>query len=110
MPRPCDVAPLEGASGSVRLEAGSDSFCLVFRTVVNLTLHVPIASMSHCLRICLVRSSYCRTTCTTHNSPACDTGVHDAMRVIRLGRNSGNSSNSRGDTEDEGQHMGKQSR
>ena len=31
--------------------------------------------------------------------PACDTGVHDAMqRVIRLGRNSGNSSNSWGDT------------
>ena len=29
LPRPCDVAPLEGASGSVRLEAGSDSFALL---------------------------------------------------------------------------------
>ena len=49
----------------------------------------------------LCTPSGCRTACTTHNSPACDTGVHDAMqRVIRLGRNSGNSSNSWGDTEE----------
>ena len=44
-------------------------------------------------------SSGCRTARTTHNSSACDTGVLDATRVIRLGRNSGNSSSSRGDTE-----------
>ena len=104
LPRPCDAAPLEGASGSVRLEAGSDSFALSFEQCeshiarshrVNVTLLVNLSGSSSC----------CRTTCTTHNSPACDTGVHDAMRVIRLGRNSGNSSNSRGDTEDGGQHF-----
>ena len=50
-------------------------------------------------------NTWFRTTSTTHNSPAYDTGVHDAMRVIRLGRISGNSSNSRGDTEDGGQHF-----
>ena len=44
--------------------------------------------------------------CDTHNSPACDSGVHDAMqRVIRLGTNSGNSENSLGDTEAGGQRF-----
>ena len=102
--RPCGAAPLRGASGPVRPEAGSDSFALSFEQCeshiarshrVNVTLLVNSSGSSSC----------CRTTSTTHNSPACDTGVHDAMRVIRLGRNSGNSSNSRGDTEDGGQHF-----
>ena len=104
LPRPCDAAPLEGASGSVRLEVGSDSFALSFEQCeshnarshrVNVTLLESLSGSSSC----------CRTACTTHNSPACDTGVHDAMRVIRLGRNSGNSSNSRGDTEAGGQRF-----
>ena len=104
---PTVSAPLlKGGSGAVRLaqraEAGSDS-CHSFASSfehceshiarshrVNVTLHENL----------LCSSSGCRTACITHNSPACDTGVHDAMqRVIRLGRNSGNSSNSRGDTE-----------
>ena len=46
------------------------------------------------MRICCARHLVCRTACTTPNSPPCDTGVYDAMqRVIRLGRNSGNSFN-----------------
>ena len=99
--RPRDAAPLEGASGSVRLEAGSDSFALSFEQCESLI------ARSHRVNVTLLEnfsgSSSCfRTTCTTHNSPACDTGVHDALRVIRLGRNSGNSSNSRGDTKDGG--------
>ena len=99
--RPRDAAPLEGASGSVRLEAGSDSFALSFEQCeshiarfhrVNVTLLENSSGLSSC----------CRTISTTHNSPACDTGVHDALCVIRLGRNSGNSSYSRVDTEDGG--------
>ena len=102
--RPCGAAPLRGASGPVRLEAGSDSFALSFEQCES---HI---ARSHRVNVTLLEnssglSSSCRTTSTTHNSPACDTGVHDAMRVIRSGRNSGNSSNSRGDTEDGGQHF-----
>ena len=77
-----------------------NSHCL--SNSVSLTLHVPIPSMSHCLWNSSGSSSCCLSTSTTHNSPACDTGVHGAMRVIRMGRNSGNSSNSEGDTEDGG--------
>ena len=58
---------------------------------VNVTLHENLLSTS----------SGCRTACTAHNSPACDTGVHAAMqRVILLGRNSRNSYNSWGGTEE----------
>ena len=62
---------------------------------VTVTLHENLSCSSSC----------CRTACTTHNSPACDTGVHDATRVIRLCRNSGNSFDSRGDTEAGGQTL-----
>ena len=104
--RRCAAAPpLKGGSGAVRpaqlAEADFDSchsFAALFEHCeshtarshrVNVTLHENLSCSSSC----------CRTARTTHNSPACDTGVHDAMRVIRLGRNSGNSSKSRGDTE-----------
>ena len=53
--RPCGVAPLRGASGPVRPERRVLTVLLCLSNSVNLTLHVPIASMSHCLRICLVR-------------------------------------------------------
>ena len=106
MRRRCVAAPpLKGGSGAVRpaqlAEAGSDSchsFAALFEHCgshiarshrVNVTLHENLSCSSSC----------CRTACTTHNSPACDTGVHDATHVIRLGRNSGNSSNSWGETE-----------
>ena len=90
-----------------RAEAGSDNFDFASSFMlreshiarshrVNATLHENL----------LCTSSGCRITCTTHNSPACDTGVHDAMQhVIRLCRNSGNSSNSWGDTEEGGLHF-----
>ena len=97
--RPCDAAPpLKGASGAVRpaqlAEAGSDCFALSFEQCES---HI---ARSHRVNVTLLEnlscsSSCCRTACTTHNSPACDTGVHDAMCVIRLGRNSVNSSTSR---------------
>ena len=87
-----------------RAEAGSDNFDFVSSFTrceshtarshrVDVTMHENL----------LCTSSGCRTACTTHNSPACDTGVHDAMqRVIRLGRSSGNPSNSWGDIEEGG--------
>ena len=62
--RRCVAAPpLKGGSGAVRpahlAEAGFDSchsFAALFEHCdVSLTLHVPIASMSHCMRICRVR-------------------------------------------------------
>ena len=104
--RRCVAAPLlKGGSGAVRpaqlAEAGFDSchsFAALFEHCeshtarshrVNVTLHENLSCSCPC----------CRTACTTHNSPACDTGVHDATRVIRLSRNSGNSSDSWGDTE-----------
>ena len=97
--------PLKGGSGAVRpaqrAEVDSDS-CHSFASLfehceshisrfhrVNVTLHENL----------FCSSSFCRTACSTHNPPACGTGVHDATRAIRLGRNSGNSSNSRGETE-----------
>ena len=56
--------------------------------VVTLTLHARshrVDGTMHENLLCT--SSGCRTACPTPNSPACDTGVHDAMqRVIRLGR------------------------
>ena len=79
-----------------RAEAGSDNFYLVSSFTccashiarshrVDVTMHENLLCMS----------SGCRNACATHNSPACDIGVHDAMqRVIRLGWNSGNSFNS----------------
>ena len=80
----------------------------------NPTLHDPIASMSHCLRIRLVRLSCCLSTFTTHTSPACDTGVHDAMRVIRYGVGIQGIRLIRGETQKMGDntsvYMGKQSR
>ena len=104
--------PLVGGMRAVRpaqrAEAGSDgvhSFVSSFERCethiarshrVNVTLHENLLSTS----------SGCRTACTTHNSLACDTGVHDAMqRASRLGRNSGNSSNSWRDTEEGGLHF-----
>ena len=107
----CCAPPLKGGSGAVRpaqlAEAGSDSCHSFASSFEHCESHL---ARSHRVNVTLLEnlsgsSSCCRTTCTTHNSPACDTGVHDAMRVIRLGRNSGNSSNSRGDTEDGGQHF-----
>ena len=63
---------------------------------VNVTLHENL----------LFTPPACRTARNTQNSFARDTGVHDAMqRTIRLGRNSGNSSNSLGDTEGGGLHF-----
>ena len=90
-----------------RAEAGSDTFDFVSSFTrceshtarshrVDVTMHENL----------LCTSSGCRTACTTHNSPARDTGVHDAMqRVDRSGRNSGNSFNSWGDTEDGGRRF-----
>ena len=84
-----------------RAEAGSDNFDFASSFMryesriarshrINVTLHEHL----------LCTSSGCRAACTTHNSPACGTGVHDAMqRVIRLRRNSG-TSNSWGETEE----------
>ena len=95
------AAPGRGALGRTRPEAGSDSFVLSFEQCeshiarshrVNVTLLEGVSSSSSCCR-----SAY--TSHTSHTSPACDTGVHDAMRGIQLGRNSLNSFNSRGDTE-----------
>ena len=110
--RRCVAAPLlKGGSGAVRpaqlAEAGFDSchsFAALFEHCesliarshrVNVTLHENLSCSSPC----------CRTACTTHTSPACDTGVHDATRVIQLSRNSGNSENLLGETEAGGQRF-----
>ena len=80
-----------------RAEAGSDNFDVV-SSFMRCESHV--ASTSQCVRIFCDMPSACRTARNSHNSLARDTGVHDAMqRVIRLGRNARNSSNSWGDTE-----------
>ena len=102
-----DAAPGRGALGRARPEAGSDSFVLSFEQCethiarshrVNVTLLEGVSSSSPCCR-----TAY--TSHTSHTSHACDTGVHDAMRGIQLGRNSVNSFNSRGDTEAGGQRF-----
>ena len=89
--RRCVAAPpLKGGSGAVRpaqlAEAGSDS------------CHSFAALFEHC-ESHIARSHRVNVTSHENLSCSCDTGVHDATRVIRLGRNSGNSSNSWGDTE-----------
>ena len=91
-----------------RAEAGSDSCHSFASSFERCESHI---ARSHRVNVILHEnlldtSSGCRTACTTHNSPACETGVHDALqRVIRLGRNSGNSFNSWGDTEEGGLHF-----
>ena len=92
--------PLVGGMRAVRLaqraEAGSDGVHSFVSSFERCETHI---ARSH--RDLLRTSSGCRTACTTHNSLACDTGVHDAMqRASRLGWNSGNSSNSWRDTEE----------
>ena len=70
-----------------RVEAGSDNVDCV-SSFTRCESHI---ARSHRVDVTmhenlLCTSSGCRIACTTHNSPACDTGVHDAMqRVIRLG-------------------------
>ena len=89
-----------------RAEAGSDNFDVV----PSFTRCESHTARSHRVDVTmhenlLCTSSGCRTACTTHNLLACDTGVHGAMqRVIRFGRNSGNSFNSWRDTEEGGLH------
>ena len=105
--RTASAPPSGGGSRAVRAaqcaEAGSDSCHSFASSFERCESHI---ARSHRVNVTLHEnlfdtSSGCRTACTTHDSPACDTGVHDAMqRVIRLGRNSGNSFNSWGDTEE----------